>query len=720
MSDPLFSPYWYRAAALHPRLVAGLVITQQDVRDQRWYLLSHPLTGRQLRVNALGYELVGRLDGRLSLQQIWDALVWRLGDDTPTQHEVLAIVSSLGEAGMLHSEATPDLGAIFDAARRKRRGSFSLLALKVPLLDPTALLDRLAPLGRVLVSGRVLLLWAVLVLWALVTAGMQWRPLSAYASQHLLQPSNLMWAWLLYPLIKAVHELAHGMAVRRWGGEVREMGVSLFLLMPVPYVDASAASAFPSRRQRMAVSATGIVVETALAAVALAVWLMAADGHLREAAFALMTIAGLSTVLVNANPLMRYDGYYFLSDALALPGLAGRASRWLRYLGERWLLGSRQAVAPPADGRERAWLTLYGVAAPLYRAVFFIGLIGWIGSTYLLPAAALALWMAGRHVLLPLCRLMAHVWQSPALQPVRGRAVAVAGGGLLAVLIGLFIAPVPQVTRTEGIVWLPEDAQVRNDTEGVVEQLLAQPGQAVTAGQPLLQLSNPELQTRRDALLARLSGREHSYTALLLEQPSAAMVLAEELASLREEIGRLDTQLDGLLVRAPSAGVLAVPDALDLPGRHAARGQSLGVVLGDRPLTVRALIRQDDIGLLQTPPSAIEVRVADRRHQTLPARLLSQTPAPVAQLPSAALGDRAGGAFAVDVADPDGLKTLHTHYVVDLEVPGVPLRTAGARVWIHLRHGAAPLATQWLRQARQTFVGRFGAGDRSWLGATPL
>ena len=110
MGEPLLSPHWPRVASLHPRLTGSVTITAQQVRHERWYVIADRVSGRQLRVNALGHELVGRLDGRLTLQQIWDALVWRLGEDTLSQHEVLHIVSSLAEAGMLISDIAKQEG----------------------------------------------------------------------------------------------------------------------------------------------------------------------------------------------------------------------------------------------------------------------------------------------------------------------------------------------------------------------------------------------------------------------------------------------------------------------------------------------------------------------------------------------------------------------------------------------------------------------------------
>jgi putative peptide zinc metalloprotease protein len=712
MGEPLLSPHWHRVASLHPRLAGSVTITAQQVRNERWYVIADRVSGRQLRVNALGHELVGRLDGRLTLQQIWDALVWRLGEDTLSQHEVLHIVSTLAEAGMLISENTPYLGTPRDAGRRRHRGSgLGVLSMKIPVLDPTPVLARLAWLSPILFRRASLAVWALMMLAAVVLVGLHWGSLQDYADQHLLGRSNLMWSWLLYPIIKLCHEVAHGLAVRRWGGEVREMGVALFLIVPVPYVDASAASVFPEKHRRMLVSAAGILVETTLAVVALLVWLATNDGAVREAAFAAMSIAGLSTVLVNANPLMRYDGYHLLADALELPNLAPRSSTWLRYAGERYLLGNRRLREPQVRPGERPWLIGYGIASTLYRFVFFAGVIAWIGSKYLLAGAAFALLAVVNLLVLPLARLIHHAVFGARLRAVRLRAAMTV---LSLVVVGgyaLFAWPVPMVARTEGVVWIPEDAHVRNATEGTVERVLAHDGDTVTVGQPLLELSSPELHARRDQLQARLHGRQLAHSALLLVQPGTAAAISKEIGKLVAELGEVDRLRAALVVRSPYDGVLAWSGGEELAGRYVARGSTLGKVLPRRSAAVRALVPQDDADLLSQSPRRIEVRFAQDRTRSHAAVMTAQTPAPSLELPSPALGDRAGGPFAVHPMDADGSKSLAPNYVVDLEVPQVPLTWAGARAWVRIEYAPMPPVAQLMRRMRQVFVSRLGGDD---------
>lgn len=717
MTESLFSPYWYRVAGLRPRLAGTVSISRQNFRDEQWYVLASRSTGRQFRVNALGYQFVGRLDGRLTVQQIWDQLVRELGNDAPSQHEVLHMLSELTAASMASTEQSLDLANVFDHAERRRAGRRgSLLSLKVPLFDPTRLLDAVLPAVQPLFSRTAFLLWLLAVIAALVTAGMHFSELRSYGARHLLTPANLAIMWFCYPLIKAAHEMAHGLAVRHWGGEVHETGATLFLFIPVPYVDASAASAFPEKSRRILVSAMGIMVETAIAAAALALWLAASDSLLREAAFACLLIGGVSTLLVNANPLMRFDGYHVLTDWLELPGLATRSEAALRHLGERWLLGNHHLPPPAGTEGHRLLLVSYGLASWVYRILLFVGMLAWISAKNALAGLALAVFLLWKYLAQPALKLVRHVWTAPRLEACRTRAIAglvVIVGGLV-LLLG--VVPMPYTTLTQGVVWVPPEAQVRNETEGFVEQVLVSDGQQVSSGQPLVVLVNPDLDAAIAQMQARIDEQQAVFQASLLGQPALAVASQEAIDKLGADLAELQRRRNGLTLRAPRAGKLALPDGEDLPGSFFPRGSNIAHVIAPADMTVRAVMRQQDVDLLQKGVRAIEVRLSEARGHSLPAQLLAQTPAATFLLPSPALGDRGGGPVITDPADGEGTRALESFFVLDLRVPGSGLERIGSRAWVRIEYERAPLARQWLRSLRQVFVKQFGARGAAMLG----
>ncbi|MGC9328004.1 MAG: hypothetical protein ACP5I1_10250, partial [Candidatus Hinthialibacter sp.] len=176
------------------------------------------------------------------------------------------------------------------------------------------------------------MVWLVVTVSAVITAGLHWSELTENVVDRILSAQNLAAITIIFPILKAFHEMGHAYAVKRWGGEVHEMGIMLLVLMPIPYVDASGASAFRDRRQRLLVGAGGMMVELFIAALALHLWVNIGEGYVRSALFNIIVLASISTILFNANPLLRYDGYYILSDWLEISNLAQRSLEYLGYL----------------------------------------------------------------------------------------------------------------------------------------------------------------------------------------------------------------------------------------------------------------------------------------------------------------------------------------------------------------------------------------------------
>lgn len=708
MSGPVESPHWYRVAGLHPRLRRQLRVQRRPSRGAVWYVVEDPATGQHHRFNEAAWRIAGRFDGQSTVQQVWATARALHGDATPTQHEVLLLLAQLDAAGLVHCERLPDIGDLLrrGAQRRRsaRRGAVNPLAFRVPLHDPSGWLAPLAGLGRMLFGTPALLLWLAVTLTAAVAAAMHAGELRAWAGLHMGTPRHLLLVWLCYPVVKAVHELGHALAVRAFGGEVHEAGITLLLLMPVPYVDASASNGFPRRRHRMLVAAAGILAELLLASIGFVVWLTAQDGLVRDAAFVVAAIGSVSTLLVNGNPLMRFDGYYLLCDALDLPNLAPRSRAWLRALLQRHVLGLREQPMPPHGRGEAPWLALYGVASAVYRVLVVALVVGWLASHSLALGVLAGAWGVFELAWRPAVRLLRFLREDPRLARRRLRASATVAAGF-ALLVGLVaLLPLPQATRAEGVVTVPEGAQLRAGTDGFVAELLAADGEAVRRGQPVLRLADPALIAERASVASRLVALDVGWQQALFTTPSRAQQLAAEAERLQGDLARLDERVAQLELRAPADGTLVLPAARDLPSRFAARGTVLGYVLTGEPVALRVPVSEDDVDLVRRQTREVAVRFADAPARPRHATLLREVPAAAERLPSRALGDRGGGAWVTDPSDADGLRTLAPVFVVDLTVPGTVVERIGGRAWVRFDHGSAPLAAQAWRRARQVFL----------------
>jgi putative peptide zinc metalloprotease protein len=712
VNQPLVSSGWHRVAGLRASLVPGLRVVRQQVRGQVWHVLVEPGSSRQLRLNPAAYALVARFDGRATLDELWQRQLAQQREDAPTQDEVLRLLAQLFRGGMLRFDAAPHLSLLFarreQDTRQRRRGMLNPLMLRMPLADPARLLDALAPVGRALFRPAVLVAWCVAVLLALLAAGANWPELQAESRRLFASPSNYLIAWLVYPVVKLLHELGHGLAVRRFGGEVREAGITLMFLTPAPYVDASAASAFASSRRRLVVSAAGILVETALACLTLGAWLALSPGTLRDTMLVATLICSVSTVLFNANPLVRFDGYHALCDALQLPNLALRSQAWWSRRWRAWIAAPASATAPLLAPGEAKWLAAYAPASAVYRVLLMLGLVFWIGQQSWLLG-----WLAAFALLAWSARIVWRWALGDGADPLaRRRSLRVAGAILASLAVLLLVVPAPQQVVARGIVWPSEQAQLRAGAAGFVERLEVPEGGVAESGQVLVVLQDPVLAAARERFDAERSGLLAQQYAALLHEPARAAELAEDLSRNEAEIARADEQLAQLEVKAQVPGDVVWARPQDLPGSFVKRGAMLGHVLTGGPAHVRVALLEEDFLRTRGRVRALEVRLADTPEVDHAGRLAEATPGATLELPAPALGDRFGGPVPVDPADPHGVRTRVPVFLLDAEVPGLQASAIGGRAWVKLVLPPQPLALQWLAQGRQLFLKQFSPTGR--------
>lgn len=327
---PLESSLWYRVAPLMPKLAIRAKLHRHRYRDEVWYLLQDMASSQVHRFTPATRLIIAAMDGRRTMDELWRLARRYLTDAAPTQDELIQLLGQLHGSDLLASDLPPDALELFERGARsvtqkRRRAWMNPMAARISLWDPGAFLDRHERLWRQLWSLAGGALWLVVVLPALALLPGAWPDLMENISDRVLQANNLLLIALVFPVIKALHELGHATAVRARGGEVHDMGVMLLVLMPVPYVDASAASVLRSRWSRALVGAAGMLVEIFIAALAFYLWLAVEPGLVRAVCFNVILVAGVSTLVFNGNPLLRYDAYYMLADVIELPNLARRA-----------------------------------------------------------------------------------------------------------------------------------------------------------------------------------------------------------------------------------------------------------------------------------------------------------------------------------------------------------------------------------------------------------
>lgn len=708
MASSLFSSSWYRVAELRPRLRGHAQIHRQRFRGQVWYVLQDHQTGRFHRLSPSANLMVCLMDGRRTLREIWDLVAKRAGDDPPTQDETIRLLSQMHASDLLQGEIPPDIAELSERSASGARRSLvqrlrNPLALRLPLFDPDRMLDAMMPAVRPLFSGYGLVAWLALVAAALVMGALHWSELTSDVTDRLLTAQNVVLVLCIYPVVKALHELGHALATKVWGGEVHEVGIMLLVLVPAPYVDASASAAFREKWRRMVVGGAGILVELALAALATIVWVNAEPGLVRVIAFNVIVIGSVSTLLFNGNPLLRFDGYYILADLLEIPNFATRANRYVFYLVQRHLFRLETAEDPVTAPGEPAWFLGYAVASFVYRTMISLGIAMVVATQFFFVGIALALFTLFGIVVLPLVKGLKFLLVGPQLRGRRVHALRVTAAGIGLSAAALFVMPLPYATVAEGVIWIPDQAQLRARTEGTVTAFLTPPDGDAAPGQALVSLDDPILESKVAVQAAQLAELRLRYDAVRLQDRVQGEILQEQVHSAEQSLAVQRQRQADLVIRSEGTGRFISPTANDLPGRFVKRGELVGYVLGSQDPVIRVVVPQSEVDLVRNRTARVDVRFAEEIARVRPAILRREVPAASQELPSLALSTQGGGTIAVDASNkPQALQSL---FLFDVGLSsGLPLNALGERVYVRFDHGSEAIAWRLARGLRQVFL----------------
>ena len=713
MRDSLFSSSWYRVNALKPRIRAHVDIHRHVYRGQVWFVLQDHASGKFQRFTPAAHLLIGLMNGERTVEEIWQAGRSRLGEEAPTQDEMIGLLGRLHAVDVLQSDVPPDTLELLKRLEKRQAVKWKQnirnpLFMRFSIFDPESFLRRFQGMARPLFGWFGAVAWLAIMLIGIILAGLHWPELTEGVTDRILAPGNLVLLWVIYPFLKVFHEFGHAFAIKVFGGEVHEMGIMLLLFTPVPYVDASSALAFRSKWQRILVGVAGVGVELFMAALALIVWAAAEAGTIRALMYDIIIVAGISSLLFNGNPLLRYDAYYVLADLLEIPNLGPRGNQYVTYLAQRYLFGVRDIEPPISSTGERFWFVVYTALSLIYRIVIYVAIVQFIAGKFLTIGILLALWAAVTMLGAPAIKGVRFILFSPKLGRKRRRAIAVSAATLAVVLGIVALVPLPLATVAEGVLWFPEEANVRAQAEGFVDHVTGAPGRVVKTGDVLIQCSDPLLPARIKVLEAQMRELEIQFDLKERTDRVQAQVTMEDIKQVRQQLDFARAKADELTIYSRADGTFFVPTPQDLPGRFLKRGAVAGHVLNAAGITARVVVHQSNVDLVRNRTRGVKIRLPERITETLPASLVREVPAGTDQLPAMVLSQAGGGEVPIDPRDQKGVKAVRRIFLFDIQLPHRShLFTVGGRVHVRFDHGFEPLAWRWCRGVRQLFLRRF-------------
>ncbi len=711
-----FSPFWHRVRVMKPRLRPHVQITRQHYRGQRWHVVHDPSSNQYYRLNPVAHEFVGLLDGRREVEQVWEQSLQKHGDAALTQNDVIQLLSQLFSSNLLTADVPPETEQLLGRGRKRigqkvKQQAIGLMYFRVRLFNPDRILTWLEPLFRPLLGRIGFTLWVAWIIAALANILPHMATLRS-GFETAIAPSNWGWMMVVFVLLKLWHELGHGLICKRFGGQVPEFGAMMLVLVPAPYVDASATWAFPSKWQRMAVGAGGMIFELFAAGIAAFIWLATRNtpGLVHQLSYNVMLTASISTVLFNANPLMKFDGYYILSDLLEVPNLMQRSQNMLKFLAKRYLYRIKTATPPTSSPAEALILLVYGVLAAVYRVFLFFSITLYVMGKLFAIGLFLALWTAAVWFIAPIGAFAHWVATNQELNEFRGRAILTSLALIAATLLSVGVIPMPDRRRADGVVESEARSGVFVKTDGFVTRVLKRPGDFVRAGEPILECESDRLAAELAYEKAEIAEVRSKEGLAMQKEQHSAQTAQRYLETLAKKLAHLSDKHDKLTIRAPHDGVIVGPDTESLIGAFVREGERICEVVDTTRLQVVATLSQTEGAWLnELPPEdyRVEMRRSSNVDEVLAGRYVKRLQGATRELPHPGLGYPGGGLIETEPEDRSGMMArrplFRAYFAPQTEAfAGLP----GERVALRVTLPSKPLAAQWVDRLQKLIQGR--------------
>ncbi len=595
------------SSALRPlplRMRPDLAMRRQRYQGRPYWVVKEPVGLKYFRFQEEEFSILQMLDGNTSYQDIKDRFEKDFAPQRITLQDLQHFIGMLHRSGLVIADA-PGQGRQLkrrrdETARRELLGKLSnILAVRFKGIDPERILNFIYPGLKWFFSRTCFILCMLMALSALALVTVQYDVFRTRlpAFHEFFGPSNWFWLGITLAVTKVLHEFGHGLSCKHFGGECHEMGVMFLVLTPCLYCNVSDSWMLPNKWHRAAIGAAGMYVEVVIASIATFMWWFSEPGLLNHICLSVMFVCSVSTILFNGNPLLRFDGYYILSDIAEIPNLRQKSSRIVQRLASQYCLGIEQQEDPFLPQKHLWFFAFYTTAAMIYRWVVVISILMFLNKMlepYGLKIVGQMIGFMGLFGLVgqPLFQLGKFFNQPGRMHQVKRKNVLITAGVVTAALAFFLFVPLPYSVKC-AVQIKPSDAEpVSIRSPGRLEQVDVAPGQWVNEGDVLAQLDNSELDlsveeaSRQErnyfTQLVNLEERKHDDPAIAGQIPT----IQEELQSTRENLESLRQVQAWLKVRAPISGVI-------LPTEEKKQTKLPG---GQLPAWSGSLLREENIG----------------------------------------------------------------------------------------------------------------------------
>lgn len=621
-----------------PVLRDDIRFSQQTHDNEQVYVVEDPVKSKYFRIGLPEYRFVSLLNGKHTIGEALSQIAKELGNDAFSEHEAAVVLDWLLEMELL----LPTSGVKqleLDSKRQKSKDQanmkyLNLLFLKVPLFNPERFLTALTPMMTWMLGPSFLCVWVIVVLSGAYQIVVNSEKFTVSGAQ-IFGLHNWLWLFVAWIILKVVHELFHGLVCKKLGGHVYEAGVIWILFAPIGYVDATSSWMFDSKWKRIYTAAAGMYIEIFVAGVFAWLWAYSDPGPFRELAYNVVILASITTLLFNANPLMKFDGYYIFSDLVEIPNLYQEGAAFVKHLGKKYFLGL-QSTFPSRSPKQDWIIRIYGVCSFVWRILVMVTLL--IIANHLFFGAGILLVITSLIMLLgvPLFKLFMFFKDGNSFeQPNPWKFLLRMSLFLITISYVLTQFTFSKDIAAPSVVDYKEIQNMFASHDGFIEQYFVEDGQQVDVDQPILKLKNTQLDASVKAVQIKLNQIELRRNEFLSDGRIANLqALNKKIHVLRLQLEEKIQQQKSLLVLASEAGQVTLPEVQTMLGRYVDRNTILAKIVNNQQKNIVFIVEQRDFNQLQSKKgSQINVYITGRGKVTGEIYRVSQQASNVTRYP---------------------------------------------------------------------------------------
>ena len=635
------------------RLKDSLRFTMRQAGGAVTYLVEDEVTGRFFRVGLAQYTFMSMLDGKRTVSTALMKTATLLREHAIDEREAASLCKWAIESGLVESETGNSAARRHEQQelqqKQKMISYLNPMMIRMPLFNPDSIVTTISRFLGFLISPLGAIIWLAVVIFGAFKLLANWDAFF-FNRVNSFGAEDFIWIAVTWVVLKLIHELAHSLVCKKFGGRVSSCGMLLLLLIPMPYVDVTSSWRFDNKWKRILTSAAGMLSEIFIAAIACYVWASSEPGPLQYHAGNVIIAASLHTLLFNINPLMRFDGYYMLADWLEIPNLSPSGRQWLKGIFSWIYFGKKPQVLKETAYRGLA-VRIYGVLAMLWFFSIAIGLSlaasGLIEGFGLIVALIGCVMWAG----IPAFKLCKYfIFGTETEKP--NRAWFVMAMLLTVCLVGgfLYACPSPSVVSAPVVIEYELLSVVRSNGAGFAKVIHVSDGQMVEKGDLLVTLENPELHQELNSLLVDIDISKLRTNSLFTQEKISEVQLEKEaLASLLKRKTELERRIADLIIVAPQSGQVLARDLHISTGKHFTPGTEILSIGQPGEIQAVALTRQTDIDWVTANPDAeVDLLIWGRHKDSLiPGKITLVNPRARDDLPHEAFSASVGGPLAV-------------------------------------------------------------------------